>query len=62
MEDKEVQDFFTFLKVANDTITERGRIYEFKCPVCGEKAKGIKNDYNGHLFAECKKCDLKIME
>lgn len=62
IEDKEIQDFLKFLKVANDTCKEKGKIYEFECPLCNGKAEAIKNNYNGHLWAKCKKCDMNIIE
>ncbi len=62
IDDKEIEDFLKFLKVANETIKEKGKMYEFECPLCGDKAEGIKNTYNGHLFAKCKNCNMQIME
>lgn len=62
IEDKEIEDFLKFFKVANDTIKEKGKEYEFICPLCGAKAKGIKSNYNGHLWAKCEQCDMNIIE
>ena len=62
IEDKEIADFLKFFDVANVTIKEKGKTYEFKCPLCGNKADGIKSTYNGHLWAKCKNCDMQIME
>lgn len=54
IEDNEVQDFLKFLQVANDTCKEKGKIYEFECPLCHGMAEGTKSNYNGHLWAKCK--------
>ncbi len=58
----EKDDFLKFLEVANETIKEKGKIYKFRCPLCGNEAEGSKNTYNGHLFAKCKNCDMQIIE
>lgn len=62
MEDKEIQDFLKFLKVANETCKEKGKHYEFTCPICNGKADAIKNTYNGHLWAKCEGCDMSIIQ
>ena len=62
IEDKEIKDFLKFLKIANDTVKEKGKMYEFECPLCKGQAEAIKSNYNGHLHAQCKKCDMVIME
>ena len=51
-----------FINKAYDVCTERGKLYEFECPICKGKAQAIKDNYNGHLHAECKQCDLLIMQ
>ena len=62
IEDKEINNFLKFLEVANQTIKEKGKIYEFECPLCGSKAECSRSIYNGHLFAKCKNCDMQIIE
>lgn len=62
LEDKEIKDTINFIKVANDVCKEKGKMYEFQCPICNGQAKAIKSDYNGHLHAKCEECDLTIME
>lgn len=62
MEDKEIQDFLKFLKIANETCKEKGKHYEFTCPICGCKAIAIKNTYNGHLRAKCEGCNMLIIQ
>lgn len=62
IEDEEIKDFFKFLKVANETCKEKGKQYEFKCPLCGGKASGIRNTYNGHLWAKCNGCDMNLIQ
>ena len=59
---KELGNSLKFIKVANEAIKEKGKVYQFKCPLCGNKAEGIKNTYNGHLWAKCKNCDMQIIE
>lgn len=61
-EDKEIKDFLEFIKVASDTCKEKGKHYEFICPICGKKAEGIRNTYNGHLWAKCKNCDMSVIQ
>lgn len=62
IEDKEIKDFFYFLKVANETIKEKGIIYDFTCPLCEGQAQGIKNTHNEHLWAKCEKCNMSIIQ
>lgn len=62
IEDKEVQDFLKFMEIADNAIKERGKIYKFKCPICGEEARGIKNTYNGHLWAQCENCKMNVIQ
>ena len=62
IKDEEIKDFLKFLKVADDTVKEKGKEYEFECPICKGKARGIKSTYNGHLWAKCEKCDMNIIE
>lgn len=62
IDDKEIDEFLEFLKVANDICKEKGKEYEFECPICKGKAEGIKNSYNGHLWAKCKKCNMNVIE
>ena len=50
------------MKVASDICKEKGKIYKFKCPICKGKAQAIKNDYNGHLWAKCDSCNIKVIE
>lgn len=62
VKNREIDEFFKFLKVANDVCKEKGKSYEFECPLCKGRAEGIKNNYNGHLWAKCEKCNMTIME
>lgn len=62
IEDKEIGDFLNFMEVAYDNCQERGKIYEFECPICKGKAKAIKSNYNGHLWAQCKGCDMNVIQ
>lgn len=60
--EENIDEFLKFLEVANNVCMEKGKIYEFECPICKEIAKAIKSNYNGHLHAECKKCEMIIQE
>lgn len=62
IEDKEIEEFLNFMKVANDVCKEKGKMYEFECPTCKEKANAIKNTYNGHLWAKCDSCDINVIQ
>lgn len=62
MEDKEINDFLKFIKTAEDVCKEKGKNYEFICPLCGEKAQAIINDYNSHLWAKCDNCDMQVIQ
>ena len=55
-------EWLKFLEIANRVCREKGVIYEFECPICKGVAKASKSTYNGHLHAQCKKCDMTIME
>lgn len=61
-EDKDIQEFFEYLNVVNKVCKEKGKLYEFECPICKGKAKAIKSSYNGHLWSECKKCNMIIAQ
>lgn len=62
IDDKEIEEFLEFLQVASNACKEKGKEYEFECPICKGKAKAIKNNYNGHLWAKCEKCDMNVIE
>lgn len=62
IEDKEIEDFLKFLKVASDIAKEKGKEYEFECPLCKGKANAFRNTYNGHLWAKCEKCEINVIE
>ena len=62
IEEKEIEEFLNFMKVANDVCKEKGKMYEFECPTCKEKANAIKNTYNGHLWAKCDSCDMSVIQ
>ena len=62
IEDKEIQDFLKFMTVADNEIKERGKIYKFTCPLCNGEAEGIKNTYNGDLWAKCEKCEMNVIQ
>ena len=60
--DKDVEDDLKFIAIAYDICKERGKLYDFQCPICKERASAIKNDYNGHLWAKCETCNISIIE
>lgn len=62
IENEEIEDFINFLQVADNICEEKGKTYEFDCPICKGKAKAIKNTYNGHLWASCESCNMKLIQ
>lgn len=62
IEDKEIEESLKFIKVASETCKEKGKQYEFACPLCNGKAEGIRNTYNGHLWAKCSNCDMNVIQ
>lgn len=61
-EELDIKQSIEFFNYAYDVCKEKGKMYEFECPFCKKKATAIKNDYNGHLWCECKNCDIKIIQ
>jgi len=59
---EEDDKIFEFIKMADDITIEKGKEYEFECPICKGKGTAIKNSYNGHLYAKCEKCNMTIIE
>lgn len=55
-----IEDMFSFMVAASDAVKDRGKVYEFTCPLCGRTAKAAKAKSNGHLHAVCK-CGIQIM-
>ena len=62
LEDKEIEDFLKYLKVANEACKEKGKIYDFKCPLCNGNAKVTRNSYNGHLWSKCENCNMNVIQ
>ena len=62
IDDKEIEEFLKFLKVADEVCKEKGKMYDFKCPLCSGNAKAIKNTYNGHLWSKCENCDINVIQ
>ena len=62
MEDEELEEFFMYLKVASEVVKEKGKYYEFECPICKGKATSIRNTYNGHLWSKCESCDMLVIQ
>ena len=60
--EEDIKQSIKFFNYAYDICKERGKTYEFECPFCKEKATAIKSSYNGHLWCECKNCDIKIIQ
>lgn len=51
-----------FFYIANEVAKKRGIVYEFKCPICGEKTQVIRSSINGYIYAECTICDIKVVQ
>ena len=41
---------------------ERGKSYAWECPLCGGTVRGIRAEYNGHLWCKCEKCGESIIQ
>lgn len=60
--DDEIEKFLAFLGSATSTIEQRGKTFEWKCPICGGKAVGGKARSNGHIHAKCNDCNMEVMQ
>ena len=58
MEDEDIK----FINKAYEVCVKKGILYDFECPICKGNARAVKDNYNGHLHAECKQCDILIMQ
>lgn len=60
-------NFFEFLKRAGEVAGSKdnpetwGVLHNFTCP-CGSEARAVRSSLNGHLYAECQGCGMKIIE
>lgn len=55
--------FIKFLSRASEVCgKERGKQFHFECPQCGGEAVVSRSEYNGHLWASCSKCGIKIQQ
>lgn len=55
-----IEDMVSFMVAASDAVKDRGKVYEFTCPLCGRTAKAARAKSNGHLHAVCK-CGIQFM-
>ena len=55
------EDILGILQAIYIPFNDRGTEHTFPCK-CGGTITGIRNTYNGHLYASCDKCGFKIME
>ena len=62
MKDKEIEDCLKFIIEANKACKEIGKQYVFTCPLCGKKARAIRNSYNSHLWAKCENCNMQVIQ
>ena len=58
MEDN--SDIFAFIEAVNAAEAD-GR-EEFACPICGGRAHWVRSPYNGHIAANCEKCNMRMFE
>lgn len=56
----DIEDMVSFMVAASDAVKDRGKVYEFTCPLCGSTAKAARAESNGHLHAACK-CGIQFM-
>lgn len=55
-----IEEMMSFMVAASDAVKDRGKVYEFTCPLCGRTAKAARAKSNGHLHAVCK-CGIQFM-
>ena len=55
-----IEDMVSFMVAASDAAKDRGKVYEFTCPLCGRTAKSARAKSNGHLHAVCE-CGIQFM-
>lgn len=55
------EDIGAFVQLIQQDM-ERGKRYEWECPLCGGIVSGVRAEYNGHLHAGCDRCGVRIME
>lgn len=41
---------------------DRGKKYNWTCPLCGGMVTGSRSEYNRHLHAKCLGCGFAIMQ
>ena len=51
-----------FLEKACEICIEKGKNYEFECPICNGYAIGMKSRINGHIMASCSECGMRIRQ
>ena len=55
-----IEEMMSFMVAASDAVKDRGKVYEFTCPLCGRTAKAARAKSNGHLHAVCE-CGIQFM-
>ena len=53
-------NFWEFIRTMNKAKAAGART--FKCPVCGSEAYWGRNEYNGHIHAECSGCRMSLAQ
>ena len=62
MDDK-TNEILRFLCAALDACGEKAGVwYEFRCPICGGRARVSKSPYNGHHTGVCDGCGVRFMQ
>ena len=61
-DDNIADNYLKFILAADKVAVERGKAYEFTCPICGGKAVGARAEINGHIHASCESCGIRIMQ
>lgn len=61
-DDNKADSYLKFILEADKTIIERGKPYEFTCPICEGKAIGVRAEIDGHIHAACESCGIRIIQ
>lgn len=40
----DIEDMVSFMVAASDAVKDRGKVYEFTCPLCGRTAKSRQSE------------------
>lgn len=61
-DENKADGYLKFILEADKIIVEKGKPYEFTCPICGGAAIGARAELNGHIHAACEGCGIRIIQ